>query len=86
MTAIKIYRDKEVHTCLDILGVVCIGNLPRLHRLSQLRPQGSQLLLELLQGGCGAAMAYILEASHNVLCNDVLHRFHTAALNLSHQC
>jgi hypothetical protein len=60
-----------------------IGDLPRLNSLGQLFTQGDQFLLKLLQVGRSAPLAYILEAGHNVPGNEVLHRFHAAALNLS---
>ncbi len=71
---------------LGILSGVCVRYLPRLHSPRQLCTHRRQLLLKLLPNGSGAILPDILKASHNILRNDVLHRFHaTTLLKISRQ-
>jgi hypothetical protein len=55
--------DGPVYRYLGILGVICVGDFPRLYRLLQAVTQGSQFLSKLLKRRCGTPLAYVLSRS-----------------------
>ena len=67
--------DGPINGFLDVLGLIGVGNLFGLDGLLQLLPQCCQFAMELLNVRSGVSLADILQASHDVFGDDVLHGF-----------